>query len=152
MVVQQGQLYYYIFALCSEDLLEGYWITEMGGKQPSAERIKELENAAPLIMAQLDKQKSLDQVKSRFSGELLADLIMGQVQSVEIAKRRAELLGMRAYPFYTIVVVQQKDKEDEEEEHRNWLWPVYFNMPGEVLASIHLPVSYTHLDVYKRQR
>ena len=144
MVVQQGQLYYYIFALCSEDLLEGYWITEMGGKQPSAERIKELENAAPLIMAQLDKQKSLDQVKSRFSGELLADLIMGQVQSVEIAKRRAELLGMRAYPFYTIVVVQQKDKEDEEEEHRNWLWPVYFNMPGEVLASIHLQHTNYH--------
>ncbi len=134
-------VHYYTAALRTSQGLEGYWIVKAGDAPLPEERVQDVQNAVPMMMAQFDKQKSLDDVKTRFSSELLEDLIMGQVQSVEIAKRRAELLGMRACPYYTIVVAEQQGQDLADPKQRNWLWPIYVNMPGEILAAVNLQHS-----------
>lgn len=129
--------YYYAAALRVNDSLQGHWIIRTGDKQPSAERIRDFENTISQIINQMGKQINLDSVKTRFSGELLEDLILGQVQSVEIAKRRADLLGMKLCPYYTIVTVSQKTNSDSL-SNRNFMWTTYSKIPGEILATVNL--------------
>ncbi|MDD4571731.1 MAG: PucR family transcriptional regulator ligand-binding domain-containing protein [Clostridia bacterium] len=137
--VYQGE-YYYAVPLSVNNQIKGHWIMRCGSKSPTVERQEEVANIVPVILAQMGKQKSLDDVKARFSGELLEDLISGHIQSLEIAKRRAELLGLKECPVYTILVVHMKNdfNKNESNVERNWTWPIYFHMPGEVLAAVNL--------------
>lgn len=130
--------YYYTAALRINDKMLGHWIICTGEKQPTAERIHDFENTVAQVINQMGKQVNLDGVKTRFSGELLEDLILGQVQSVEIAKRRADLLGMKLCPYYTIVTVSQKTSDNDSFNNRNAMWSTYSKIPGEILASVNL--------------
>lgn len=137
LLLHQGA-YYYAVALRANDSLQGHWIIRTGDKQPSAERIRDFENTTAQIINQMGKQVNLDSVKTRFSGELLEDLILGQVQSVEIAKRRADLLGIKLCPYYTIVTVSQKTNDNNQFNNRNFMWTAYSKIPGEILATVNL--------------
>lgn len=130
--------YYYIAALRIGDTMLGHWIICTGEKRPSAERIHDFENTVSQVISQMSKQVNLDSVKTRFSSELLEDLILGQVQSVEIARRRADLLGMKLCTHYTIITVSQKTDDSSTFNNRNAMWPTYSRIPGEILASVNL--------------